>query len=168
MNVAALNAMPAAEAELQLLTCCGAPRWAREMTERRPFRGAPDLLEAADACWWSLTSAEWLEAFRHHPRIGGQRAAAGQSEAERKWSAGEQAGAAAASADLRDALRRANDAYEQRFGYIFIVCASGKTGEEMLAMLRARMPNDPNTELRVAAEEQRRITHLRLHKLLQT
>lgn len=168
MNVAALNAMPAAEAERALLACCGSARWARAVVERRPFAGAPELLEAADACWWSLPSREWLEAFRHHPRIGSRSADAGQSAIERHWSAGEQAAASAASANASDALRRANAAYEQRFGYIFIVCASGRSAEEMLAILRDRMHNDPNTELRVAAEEQRRITHLRLHKLLQS
>jgi OHCU decarboxylase len=114
-----------------------------------------------------LDERDWLEAFSHHPKIGERHAARGQTERERSWSAEEQAGMGEADAAARGALAGLNREYEERFGHIFIVCAAGKTPAEMLALLRARLPNEREAELRVAAEEQRRITRLRLQKLLE-
>jgi OHCU decarboxylase len=121
----------------------------------------------ADRIWRSLGSADWLEAFQAHPRIGEKKAAAAQSEEARKWSAQEQSGIRDAAADTMAALAEGNRDYEQRFGFIFIVCATGKSSEEMLAILQRRLQNDAETEIAVAAEEQRKITRLRLEKLLQ-
>lgn len=161
-----LNALPADAAEREMLTCCGSRAWARRVAAARPFPDAAALLERADAIWWALDEADWREAFRSHPKIGEKKAEAGQTGREQAWSAGEQAGMASAADAVRDALADGNRAYEARFGYIYIVCATGRTADEMLALLRSRLRNDPATEIRAAAEEQRRITRLRLEKLL--
>jgi allantoicase len=149
-----LNAMSAGEVETELLACCGSRAWARRMAGSRPFRSEADLKEKSDQIWRSLGREDWLEAFAAHPRIG---------ETGGRWSQQEQAGARGADAET---LAEANRLYESRFDHIFIVCATGKSAEEMLGLLRARLDNDPETELRVAAEEQRKITNLRLEKLL--
>ena len=161
-----LNALPDGQARAALLGCCGSPKWAQLVAERRPFASFEDLSSAADAVWASLDSKEWLDAFRSHPRIGESKAAREQSQQERKWSEQEQVSVSQASDRMRTALAEQNRAYEQRFGYLFIVCATGKSSEEMLALLKQRLANDPEKELAVAAEEQRRITRLRLEKLL--
>lgn len=160
-----LNGLPAAEAEAAFLACCGSRSWARQMTEGRPYADAEALLEAADRIWWSLAPEDWREAFAAHPKIG-EKKAAGDAQF-RHWSEQEQAGVASAEEVLLAELAEGNRAYAERFGCIFIVCASGKSAEEMLGLLRSRLGNDPETELRVAAEEQRKITRLRLGKLLE-
>ncbi len=165
MNVAAVNDLPAADATAALLECCGSSRWAREMCANRPFASAEALLNAADRTWWALHRDDWLAAFRAHPRIGETRAAATVGARAAGWSGEEQAGVSGAE-DTANALRELNAEYERRFGHIFIICAAGRSASDILANLRHRMSNDPDSELRVAAEEQRRITHLRLHKLL--
>lgn len=136
------------------------------MTDARPFANVDDLLAKADSIWRSLSEEDWLEAFRAHPKIGEQKASAAQSEQARNWSRQEQSGIERAAAETRAALATGNQEYEKRFGFIFIVCATGKTSEEMLAILNSRLQNEPGTELPVAAEEQRKITRLRLEKLL--
>ncbi len=161
-----LNAVPPEQAEAELLTCCGSRKWARQVAAQRPFADTAELLDTADAVWWSLDREDWLEAFRSHPRIGERKAEAGQTAREKQWSEREQAGIADAADATRQALVEGNRAYEERFGHIYLVCAAGKSGDELLAILTRRLNNDPETEIRVAAEEQRRITHLRLAKLL--
>ena len=136
------------------------------MTSARPFTALEDLLARADSVWWSLNQEDWLEAFRAHPKIGEQKAAAAQSEQAQNWSKQEQSETAGAAEATRAALAAGNQEYEERFGFIFIVCATGKSSAEMLAILTRRLQNEPETELPVAAEEQRRITRLRLEKLL--
>ncbi|HYW13101.1 MAG TPA: 2-oxo-4-hydroxy-4-carboxy-5-ureidoimidazoline decarboxylase [Longimicrobium sp.] len=165
-GLARLNALPAEDAERALLTCCGSRDWARRMADARPFADADALLSQADAIWWELDEADWREAFRSHPRIGERTTQAGQTGREQAWSAGEQAGMTTAADATRDALAEGNRAYEARFGHIYIVCATGRSADEMLALLQLRLANDAATELRVAAEEQRRITRIRLEKLL--
>lgn len=161
-----LNRLGAADVERELLTCCGSRAWAREMAASRPFASIPALLARADRVWWALDREDWLEAFRAHPRIGERKAEAGQTEREASWSRGEQSALESAAATTRRALAEGNAGYEARFGHIYIVCATGLTAAEMLALLRRRLANDPATELRVAAEEQRKITRLRLEKLV--
>ena len=138
------------------------------MVARRPFGTVAVLLRVADELWWSLTPDDWREAFDHHPRIGERVAAVSQSAQASGWSAAEQRGVSAAGADVRDALAEGNREYERTFGHIYLVCATGKSAEEMLALLRARMQNDPVTELRVAAGEQAKITRIRLQKMFDT
>ena len=155
-----LNAADRAAAERALLQCWGSTRWARAMAAARPFASADALHAKADETMAALAREDWLEAFAAHPRIGDREAGG----AGRGWSQQEQAGVEDAS---RARLAAANREYEARFGYIHIVCATGKTGDEMLAILERRLCNDAQTEIRVAAGEQRKITHLRLDKLLQ-
>jgi OHCU decarboxylase len=163
-----LNQLPIDRAEAEFLKCCGSTRWAREMAAARPFVDADALLDKADALWHSLNPQERLDAFHAHPKIGEQKAAAIQSEQAQSWSAQEQSGVQSASAATTAALAAGNREYEQRFGFIFIVCATGKTSDEMLAILTQRLQNDGETELNNAAEEQRKITRLRLLKSLES
>ena len=164
-SVAALNAMQREQLAEHLRACCGSERWVERMIARRPFANPEAVLAASDAVCKSLAAEDWLEAFAHHPRLGETRAAVPQGARARGWSAGEQAGLADAGGDLRAALAAANAAYEQQFGYICIICATGRDSEELLAITRARLGNTPKIELRIAAEEQRKIARLRLRKL---
>ena len=152
-----LDHAPADDAHALLAQCCGSTRWVDAMIARRPFGNAAALTDAASSIWLGLTEADWREAFSHHPKIGDRNA--------RGIAAREQAGAAVASDEVIGALADANREYEARFGYIFIVCASGKSAEEMLAALRGRLNNDAATEIRIAAREQERITKLRIQSL---
>jgi len=162
----ALNRLTAAAARHKLLACCGSERWAQAMLNLRPFADEADLAAVARRVWEGLAPADWLEAFSHHPRIGGKDALRAKFAATRGWAQGEQAGAAAASEDVLDALARGNAEYEKKFGYIFIVCATGKSAAEMLSILESRLPNEPHKELKIAAAEQAKITEIRLRKLL--
>lgn len=162
--LARLNALPRAAAIAELLACCGSRAWAERMADARPFASRDTLLERADSIWHALQPADWREAFRAHPRIG-ERAAAGAPAHAARWSAQEQAGAQQADDVTRTELAALNREYERRFGHIFLICATGLSGEAMLEALRRRLHNDPADELHIAAEEQRRITRLRLEKL---
>jgi len=167
-----LNELPPLDAQEALLACGGATRWARAMSAKRPYRSESDLFEAADELWQALGREDWLEAFARHPQIGQQTTEQGvrddlkPSPAAARWSSQEQAAAAQAPANLTLRLAEANREYRERFGYIFIVCASGKTAAEILALLERRLHNDPTLELSVAAAEQHKIMHLRLRKLI--
>lgn len=159
-----LNLLPRDEAHAQLLRCCGATRWVDRMLAARPFRGDAALFETAERLWWELDPAQWKEAFATHPRIGER---ASRQSATREWSAKEQAGVANAAATTRAALAQGNRDYEARFGHVFLVCASGLSGDETLQALQRRLGNAPAQELRIAAGEQAKITRLRLEKLVQ-
>ena len=152
--------------EQALLQCCGSKRWAREMVLAQPYQNAEALIAKAHDIWWTLEPQDWLEAFRSHPKIGEKKAAAPVSEQSRQWSGQEQAGVSNATPETVDALAALNHVYEQKFGFIFIICATGKSSEEMLSALRKRLENDPATELPIAAGEQSKITELRLKKLI--
>jgi 2-oxo-4-hydroxy-4-carboxy-5-ureidoimidazoline decarboxylase len=180
MRLEDLNALDEDAAARELLRCCGSSRWARKMAAERPFASVDAMVRAADATWSGLDPVDWLEAFAAHPEIGqraggsgGSGEARGPGEAGRaggadtaRWAAEEQAGVRAAADATRVRLAGANREYEARFGYIFIVCATGKTAGAMLELLERRLRNDPDAEIRIAAEEQRKITRLRLAKLL--
>ncbi len=155
-----------AEAEAELLKCCGSRVWAARVADRRFYPDPAALHEAADRAWEEVGREDWLEAFRAHPRLG-DRDALRKKFATAAWAAGEQAGAAGASEETITALAEGNRAYEERFGHIFILCATGKGAEEMLARLHERLYHSRETELIIAAEEQRRITRIRLEKWLQ-
>jgi 2-oxo-4-hydroxy-4-carboxy-5-ureidoimidazoline decarboxylase len=154
-----LNALPDQEARMELLSCCGSRRWAARVSAGRPYADTAALLAAADTVWQQASQADVREAFDAHPRIG---------EAERGGAQERREQAAAADADeaTQEALRHGNRAYEERFGHIYLVCASGRSAAELLGDLRSRLGNDPATELRIAAEEQRKITRLRLERLV--
>jgi OHCU decarboxylase len=153
-----LNAVSVDEAFAAFKGCCGSSRWADGMTAARPFANADSMMVTGDVIWAALDRADWLEAFAAHPRIGDARAGG--------KAAREQAGAADASDDVKRRLTERNRDYEDRFGYIFIVCAAGKSASEMLAILERRLSSDPDRELPTAAGEQRQITRLRLATLM--
>ena len=166
MSLTRLNELPPPDASQEFLKCCGSKRWAEAMIERRPFASVEDLTQAASDVWQSLKPDDWLEAFRSHPKIGEKKAAEAVSTQSQQWSGQEQSGMSRAGDDTIEALSQLNREYEEKFGYIFIVCATGKSADEMLALLRQRLPNDPDTELPIAAAEQAKITELRLKKLI--
>jgi 2-oxo-4-hydroxy-4-carboxy-5-ureidoimidazoline decarboxylase len=160
-----LNAASVEVASEVLGRCCGSRRWVARMIERRPFASDAALHAAADHAWADLDRADYLEAFSHHPRLGEDMAKLRARFAAADWSAGEQSGVAAADEATLEALRAGNAAYEARFGFVFLLCATGKGAHEVLARLEDRIGNDPTTELHIAAAEQAKITHLRLDKL---
>ena len=158
--------MSASNVENELLKCCGSKNWARQLAAQRPFVDVHDLAKKLADVWWSLEPEDWLEAFRSHPRIGEKKAAQQTSTQAQEWSEQEQSVARQSEEQTAQELARLNREYEERFGYIFIVCATGKSAEEMLAILRERLGNGPEQELRIAATEQAKITELRINKLL--
>ena len=161
-----LNLLSPGEAENELLKCCGSRSWAQRLINERPFKSLDDLLAKADRIWWSLGPDDWLEAFRSHPKIGEKKAEHQTSPEAQHWSEQEQSGTRGGAQETMRLLAELNDQYEAKFGYIFIICASGKSSDEMLARLRERLKNDPQKELPVAAREQALITQLRLRKLV--
>jgi OHCU decarboxylase len=164
--LAAWNRLPVAEAENEIAACCGSRAWARGMVNRRPLGDEAAVLVASDETWRGLSETDWTEAFRSHPRIGESRAQQPVEERSAAWSTQEQSGAASGDDAVKIALADANREYERRFGRIFIVCATGKSAAEILAILRQRLQNDVTTELREAAEQQRQITQIRLKRWL--
>jgi allantoicase len=165
-GIAWFNSLPEKKAAAALFDCCGSQEWVRRMLARRPLADVDDLMRAADEIWNALGRREWLQAFRHHPPIGKKKAARKQSAKASALSAKEQAGVAQAAGETRAVLAAANRAYEAAFGHIFIICAAGKSSEEIIRELQRRLANDRETELRTAAEEQCKITRLRLEKML--
>jgi OHCU decarboxylase len=166
LELASLNSLSPSQAEAEFLKCCGSKNWARKLTSARPFVSLDELIAKADRIWWSLDSYDWLEAFHSHPKIGEKKAAAPTAAEAQQWSEDEQSGLRNSAQQALDALAKLNQTYEEKFGYIFIVCASGKSSEEMLTILRDRLQNNAADELRIAAAEQAKITELRLRKLL--
>lgn len=164
--LASWNGLSAEHAAAEIVSCCGSSSWARELAARRPLSDETALLAASDEIWRRLEHNDWLEAFSKHPRIGERKAPPAALSQSAKWSAQEQKNVAGATESVHQALAEANRDYEQRFGRVFIVCATGKSAEEMLDILRHRMQNDNAAELHAAAEEQRKITNLRLKKWL--
>jgi 2-oxo-4-hydroxy-4-carboxy-5-ureidoimidazoline decarboxylase len=158
------NALPHEEAALEILPCCGSKTWAASMASNRPMDEEAALLAVSDEIWRGLGEADWLEAFRSHPRIGETRAEKDSATQSSAWSAQEQQKAATADEAVKMALKWGNREYEQKFGRMFIVCATGKSASEILEILRRRLHNDEATELQLAAEEQRQIMHIRLKK----
>jgi OHCU decarboxylase len=161
-----LNSMSEADAHQSLQRCCGSARWVEAMLAARPFESGADLLARAERAWRALRTEDYLEAFAHHPEIG-----ADLGELRRRFASTatlaetEQAGTAGADEATLTALRAQNQAYQARFGYVFIVCASGKSAREMLGLLEARLHNPPELEIGVAAAEQSKITRLRLERI---
>ena len=164
-----LNQCSQIEAGQTLSRCCGAAKWIDCVANARPFADAEALNHASEAAFAHLEKSDWLEAFAHHPRIGdvdALRARFATLAATKQWAGGEQAGARDASEQTLADLARGNRDYEAKFGFLFIVCATGKSADEMLALLQTRLPNEEADEWRIAAQEQQKITRLRLAKLL--
>jgi OHCU decarboxylase len=160
------NSLPTDEAANEILPCCGSQAWARGLAERRPLTDERALLSASDEIWRGLSARDCMEAFCSHPRIGESKAPASARPRSAEWSVREQAQVAAGDDAVKVALAEGNREYERRFGCTFIVCATGKSAAEMLEILRNRLANDQQTELREAAEQQRQITQIRLKKWL--
>jgi 2-oxo-4-hydroxy-4-carboxy-5-ureidoimidazoline decarboxylase len=160
------NRLSVQDAVQEILPCCGSEKWARDLAGRRPIPDESTLVAASDEIWGRLHTEDWLDAFSKHPRIGERKAAPEAPARSAAWSAEEQQGVTVAGESVLGTLGQANQEYEQRFGRVFIVCASEKSATEMLDILRRRMRNDDAAELREAAEEQRKITNIRLKKWL--
>ncbi|MFP5503577.1 MAG: 2-oxo-4-hydroxy-4-carboxy-5-ureidoimidazoline decarboxylase [Candidatus Sericytochromatia bacterium] len=166
MTLDELNNLPEPDAIDAFTRCCGAHRWVNKMVHKRPFRDREDLLAAADEVWERLGREDYLEAFSHHPKIGDMDALRKKFASTATWASGEQSGTAAASEETLRGLAEGNEAYERKNGFIFIICATGKSAAEMLEALNQRLDNPPETELVIASQQQAMITRLRLEKLL--
>jgi OHCU decarboxylase len=161
------NALPEMEAEEEILPCCSSVRWAQEIVRLRPFTAEAALFEASDRVWLGLGPEDWDEAFRSHPRIGERKAPKAATEQSATWSSQEQDGVNAQDAESLRELEHGNREYETRFGRVFLLCATGTSAAEMLEILKRRLGNDAEAELREAVEQQRQITQLRLRKWLE-
>ena len=160
------NLLSVEEAAQEILPCCGSTSWAREVAMRRPINDPMSLLNVSDDAWWKLDPSHWMEAFSKHPRIGERTAPPEAPAQSAAWSAQEQRTVAEAGESMQAALAEGNREYERRFDRVFIVCATGMSPAKILENLRRRLRNDDSTELREAAEEQRKITNIRLKKWL--
>jgi 2-oxo-4-hydroxy-4-carboxy-5-ureidoimidazoline decarboxylase len=162
------NSLDPAAAAREALPCCGSQAWAVALASKRPITEEACLIETSSSIWRTLPEQDWQEAFNSHPRIGQSHTQTHATAESLHWSAQEQRTALSSNDVTKLALEEANRRYEQRFGRIFIVCATGKTSSEILSILETRMKNDVSTELREAAEQQRQITQLRLHRWLES
>ena len=168
-SIEEFNTAPRNEAFDALLACCGSRKWVELLLDERPFANDLALAEAADRVAGELIPDDWLEAIASHPRIAARVSdLSAQSRIASEWSSQEQSGTRSASEQTLSDLARANVAYEERFGHTFIVCATGKNSDEMLSLCRARFNNDPVSELQVTSVELRKITQLRLRKLIRS
>jgi len=165
MNLSLINELDFNDAREAFLKCCGCERWAEALAAARPYSSDDELLKRADETFAGLNRDEWLEAFAAHPKIGDVESLRQKYGNTKDWAQNEQAGVNGVSTDVIERLASGNTVYEDRFGYIFIVCATGKSADEMLEILNSRINNDPELELGLAAQEQKKITHLRLAKL---
>lgn len=161
MTLEELNAADPETLGKALADCCGSSAWVDRMMMRRPFGNESQLQSAADQAWRALSPSDWLEAFSKHPKIG-------ERKPTGKWSSEEQRGMDQATSDTAHSIADLNRAYQEKFGWIFIICATGKSAEEMRSQLEQRLKNDPAAEIHIAANEQAKITRLRLQKLLDT
>ena len=163
-----LNAFSLQKAYDEFFRCCGSSYWTEAMVHGRPYRSPAQVYGRARSVWDTLPQKDWLEAFKHHPKLGDLEAVKTKFQSTSQWAASEQAGAVQAGDGVLKALAEGNKAYEQKFGFIFILCATDKSAVEILVELHRRIQNDKMTEIRAAAAEQAKITRLRLEKLLKS
>ncbi len=168
MTIEELNAIDKKESFDALFKCCGCTIWAQNLLALRPYKNKEELVRLSDMIWTSCGNEEVLEAFSHHPKIGDLKSLGKKFASTKEWASGEQAGVNVAALETLQELADANESYEKKFGYIFIVCATGKTADEMLVLLKERLMNDTETEYKIARKEQNKITHIRLNKLITT
>ncbi|MGY3089699.1 2-oxo-4-hydroxy-4-carboxy-5-ureidoimidazoline decarboxylase [Hymenobacter sp. UYAg731] len=167
MAIDELNSLPKPALAEALQKCCGSTTWVENILAAFPVSDDETLMDEANTAWNKLSEADWREAFTHHPKIGGDvEALHAKFASTSTWAEGEQASVKEASQETLEALATGNEDYERKFGYIFIVCATGKSADEMLTLLQARLSNKPEDEILIAAGEQNKITRLRLEKLL--
>ncbi len=167
MTLHDLNTMDQRLLKEELMKCCGSTSWVKMMMTFFPADDLVELLEDAEEVWYECSHDDWKEAFSHHPKIGDMESLKQKFASTAEWASGEQSGVSSASRQVIEALAEGNRLYEEKFGYIFIVCATGRSAEEMLGMLQLRLRNSPETEIEVAADEQNKITKLRLEKLVE-
>ncbi len=166
MTIDQLNRLSEDDATAAFEQCCGASQWVERMVYSRPFETLSEVLETSDTIWEECDVDDYEEAFTHHPKIGDVESLSKKYENTKTWAVGEQKGVENADRAVIEKLAEGNKTYEEKFGHIFIVCATGKSAAEMLSMLEGRMKNDPKDEILIAAGEQNKITRLRLKKLL--
>jgi len=167
MTLHEFNILPKERVREELTKCCGSKAWVERMLPFVPAEDMVELLEDAEEQWWKCGPGDWKEAFTHHPRIGDVESLKKKFASTANWAADEQGGIKGANEETLKAFAEANKKYEEKFGYIFIVCATGKSAEEMLGMLELRLKHDPDEELEIAADEQNKITKLRIEKMLE-
>lgn len=167
MNIEQFNKLSDEDAKTEITRCCGASNWVKKVLDNRPYNDKNSLLELAEKEWFNLSQDDWLEAFQHHPKIGDINSLSKKYANTQKWAEGEQSGVNSASENIIHNLAQGNKDYEEKFGYIFIVCATGKTAQEMLDILNTRLPNNTEEEIKIAIGEQNKITKIRLEKLLE-
>jgi 2-oxo-4-hydroxy-4-carboxy-5-ureidoimidazoline decarboxylase len=165
MNIIELNFLDKDKQKELLTQCCGATNWVNKMLTVFPTNSLKTILLEAEVKWNECNEQDWLEAFEHHPKIGDINSLKKKFANTAQWASNEQSGVNVANDKVLQALAEGNKDYEKKFGYIFIVCATGKTATEMLSILQARLPNDPADEIKIAAAEQAKITTIRLQKL---
>lgn len=166
MTLPELNQLPVSQLKEALSTCCGSTAWANELAKLFPVESKESLFEQAEIIWFGLNESDWREAFSHHPKIGDINSLREKFVSTANWAEGEQSGVSTASRSVLEMLSEGNQLYEEKFGYIFIVCATGKSAEEMLNILESRLVNSPEEEMQIAMQEQNKITKIRLEKLL--
>lgn len=166
MTIESLNSLTYSEAKEQFKLCCGAINWIKIMNQSRPFQNKKELFQKAESIWFSLSPDDWLEAFIHHPKIGNIDSLRNKFQNTKSISENEQSGVNNATESILKDLAESNQLYKNRFGFIFIVCATGKSADEMLALIKKRLNNNAETEMQNAAKEQNKITQLRLKTLL--
>ena len=166
MTLKELNALGLEERTAKFQECCNASQWYTPLAAAAPFDSLEKLLAKADVIWANCTEQDWLEAFEAHPKIGDVTSLAKKFAATKEWAGNEQSEVDNAAAETIAALAKGNQEYEEKFGFIFIVCATGKTAQEMLDLLLERLPNERQQELKIAAAEQHKITKIRINKLL--
>ncbi|HEX7846500.1 MAG TPA: 2-oxo-4-hydroxy-4-carboxy-5-ureidoimidazoline decarboxylase [Chitinophagaceae bacterium] len=167
MTLHDFNILPKDKLVEELTKCCGSSAWVQKMLPFVPAEDLVELLEDAEEQWWLCSEADWKEAFTHHPKIGDIDSLKKKFASTANWASNEQGAVNTASESTLKALAEGNKQYEEKFGYIFIVCATGKSAEEMLGMLQSRLQNNTTEEIRIAADEQSKITKLRIEKLLE-
>jgi 2-oxo-4-hydroxy-4-carboxy-5-ureidoimidazoline decarboxylase len=167
MTLHELNTLNKLQLIAELTKCCGSSSWVNRMLPFIPADDMIELLEDAEEQWWKCNEKDWKEAFAHHPKIGDVDSLAKKFASTAQWAVGEQSAVNVASKEIIEALAEGNRLYEEKFGYIFIVCATGKSAEEMLMLLRSRLKNNREEEIQIAADEQNKITKLRIEKLLE-
>jgi 2-oxo-4-hydroxy-4-carboxy-5-ureidoimidazoline decarboxylase len=166
MTIEELNKLPEQIFREEMMKCCGSSKWTELLNSSRPFQDLQDLMRKADEAWEKTDEKDWLEAYSHHPKIGDLKSLEKKFASTKEMAGAEQASVKSAGSEILEALATGNSEYERKFGFIFIVCATGKSAEEMLYMLNERMRNEREKELKIAASEQHKITKLRLQKLL--
>lgn len=165
MTLQHLNTFAPHHIQEELFKCCGCVNWVEQLSSKLPFTSIDELKLASDKIWFSCDKMDWLEAFSHHPKIGDLKSLEKKFASTAQWASGEQASVNSTTQNVLRELKELNDEYEKKFGYIFIVCATGKSADEMLLLLKQRLQNNPEEEMKIAASEQNKITHLRIDKL---